>query len=923
MSHAAAHTVRAHDARSRAATLFSDPLSAAVSLKKEVQIHGEVNLKKHVQRLVAAQKYRDVPKTQRSYAVVVNGPSALRGKYERAGELNGYPLYKCPTGQHMWCEPGAGKWRISDSSMDDWRFSASVVPGVELPPRSGWEALNESRGVLAPHLLREAAFNLKPMPACNRGHRLRPDVRGSHRCDMCGISGTAYRCPEASCDYDMCKPCYEQVHETCQAAASSLAAEDVDAMIQKLLAKDSTGQEVVFRVRDGATLAEEWAKIGSALGSDQASQHVCFTPRDIDANRSWLSYLLEGAEDAEDLWTEGLESMRKSLKAEAALGTLGSTVPAICCVARGEASILETSHPYDAKRFQWRKQVHMDGAAALDVFFCQKSCTLDKSARFRIFSGGLRRPAAGAGSRVEITVPGAKGDKVWGTVAFRSEGRWLVNLDVQEEVDSDLSATDQTGWPAVGDEVEAKSGSWHRATISEVCEDGTFLVDWFDKDGQDRKKQRSEIRRPVLRPFDHRNLDDLPRFAAFPSLAKDRQCTAVCLDEPRSVHVRFAAGHSAVDEQGYTPMVGDEIASFALDPSCPLAPLSIGSFVAPGPAQEQGVAAGWYVDLVATLGGPSRSELSELLKTLGGCEVNIKDLNALTEAVFRNIAEVQTRFNEDLRAMRDITLIFTNSCSPKQVLVLPEAHVKFPDTTAASSEIPCFQLTAGSHASEHPPDTVTVGPHGCELKKFDNGSVTWWCDDRSPHCTRESEGPKVRWSCRTHGYDLCRGCVKHHMTNAKPLPVGLNVELASLTNGGCCHAAGVRADWTLDLRKTLHFNRHLKASMPDVFSRLTECAEEAAKKKRAKRKKKAARMEREAETADATPSEKPGKTKEELEELSPKLHDPGIETREFTLSWEEKDMFFEVVDRKMKALMSELGWSDPSELEGAVPFFDP
>ncbi|CAE6941667.1 Nlrc3, partial [Symbiodinium sp. CCMP2456] len=48
-----------------------------------------------------------------------------------------------------------------------------------------------------------------------------------------------------------------------------------------------------------------------------------------------------------------------------------------------------------------------------------------------------------------------------------------------------------------------------------------------------------------------------------------------------------------------------------------------------------------------------------------------------------------------------------------------------------------------------------------------------------------------------------------------------------------------------------------------------------------------------------------------------------IETREFTLSWEEKDMFFEVVDRKMKALMSELGWSDPSELEGAVPFFDP
>ena len=37
---------------------------------------------------------------------------------------------------------------------------------------------------------------------------------------------------------------------------------------------------------------------------------------------------------------------------------------------------------------------------------------MDKSARFRIFSGGLRRPAAGAGSRVEITVPGLVGVRV-------------------------------------------------------------------------------------------------------------------------------------------------------------------------------------------------------------------------------------------------------------------------------------------------------------------------------------------------------------------------------------------------------------------------------------------------------------------------------------------------------------------------------
>ena len=36
---------------------------------------------------------------------------------------------------------------------------------------------------------------------------------------------------------------------------------------------------------------------------------------------------------------------------------------------RGIGRVLETSHPYDAKRFSWRKEVHLDGADALEVFF--------------------------------------------------------------------------------------------------------------------------------------------------------------------------------------------------------------------------------------------------------------------------------------------------------------------------------------------------------------------------------------------------------------------------------------------------------------------------------------------------------------------------------------------------------------------------
>lgn len=47
------------------------------------------------------------------------------------------------------------------------------------------------------------------------------------------------------------------------------------------------------------------------------------------------------------------------------------------------------------------------------VGFCtfppgSRSCTLDQKARFRIFTGGLRRMCAGKFSRVEVAVPGAR-----------------------------------------------------------------------------------------------------------------------------------------------------------------------------------------------------------------------------------------------------------------------------------------------------------------------------------------------------------------------------------------------------------------------------------------------------------------------------------------------------------------------------------
>ncbi|CAJ1390002.1 unnamed protein product, partial [Effrenium voratum] len=143
----------------------------------------------------------------------------------------------------------------------------------------------------------------------------------------------------------------------------------------------------------------------------------------------------------------------------------------------------------------------------------------------------------------------------------------------------------------------------------------------------------------------------------------------------------------------------------------------------------------------------------------------------------------------------DLTLVFTDSCSPTQVTVLPEAHVQYPADLAASSEILQFALDAKKGGGV--PDVVKVSCHLHELTKFDNGSTTWLCDDKSPHCTRNTEGPQVRWSCRACGWDQCRGCVEHYSVQRPS--TSPNALLKRLNHTGPAYDAGVRADWQLDI----------------------------------------------------------------------------------------------------------------------------
>ncbi|CAJ1386189.1 unnamed protein product [Effrenium voratum] len=258
---------------------------------------------------------------QMSYGVRVTGPTKLAGKYERSGALNGMPLYIGENGQRIWFDQGLERWCLSES--EEWQFTAQAVPGVQEPPRAGWEAPDESWGVVPPDAFQKAALSVSPAPSCSKGHQLRPDVRTGHSCDLCRVSGTAFRCPDSGCDYDLCAPCHAKTLEELSSEARPIPEDQLAELLAKLRGKDSAGNDVVYRRFKGASLQEEWAKMGKSMGT------------------------------AEDFWTGCVAKLASSMQEAAGFS---------------HGVLLETEHPYSAKRFSWRKVVQLK-TDALEVFF--------------------------------------------------------------------------------------------------------------------------------------------------------------------------------------------------------------------------------------------------------------------------------------------------------------------------------------------------------------------------------------------------------------------------------------------------------------------------------------------------------------------------------------------------------------------------
>jgi len=591
------------------------------SLRQHLQlhIHGELSLKRNVQRLVASRNYLDKPRTERStpsFDCIQFGP--FSGTYERSGGYANRPKYvRKENGASIFWDEAAALWRVGDignpSTCPFYALKADGKAAGEVP-HCGWRVCDAWQGEV---------------------------------------------------DTGVFKAALER---------SKLQATDCAQLIAALSSKDGKS---VFRKAGDRSLVEEWRK------------------------------LHEPSLSADELWDLAVEEMQQRLLKASGLPD--------------GAQVVETAHPYEAKRCSWRREVHIKDAKGLMVRFASKSCTRDSRSCFRVFGGGQDRGCVGPGARVEVYASG--GAVVTGTVVERvAAGESLrIRLDFHERQQLGEEATvsrrvAQDLWPEVGDIVEAKymKSAWYRAEVVKAIppdldwyqgtrSPATYFIEWCDGNKEDNEKTICQLRRPLKPPQSNdRGLERLSRFSAVPDGLES--CYALCLENPKAAVVVY----------GKSQRVGNEVGVFAYDRSYPLTPISVENFAAKGPAQAKGVREGWYLDLPATALGPSRPLFARLLKGLGGVEIDGKEgasdqqMEKLLDAAFSDLDELLHRLNSQLRESTGTTLVFTSSASSQPVKLLPEALVCYDQIRRVGSEIRLFKVD-GKHVR---PDGFLEGEPG-------------------------------------------------------------------------------------------------------------------------------------------------------------------------------------------------------------------
>eukprot|EP00930_Biecheleria_cincta_P037431 TRINITY_DN25693_c0_g1_i1.p1 TRINITY_DN25693_c0_g1~~TRINITY_DN25693_c0_g1_i1.p1 ORF type:complete len:1416 (-),score=266.94 TRINITY_DN25693_c0_g1_i1:75-4322(-) len=120
-----------------------------------------------------------------------------------------------------------------------------------------------------------------------------------------------------------------------------------------------------------------------------------------------------------------------------------------------------------------------------------------------------------------------------------------------------------------------------------------------------------------------------------------RRCFTVCAQDPKCVSITFTDGMK----------VGDEIEGFKFDPACPLTPVSIAGFKAVGPAQLEGVMAGWFLDIVDLLQDEAfqdmEGDFGEMPRSMSDIAIDLKGFEKRLQALLE-ITDVTLQFHNGL-----------------------------------------------------------------------------------------------------------------------------------------------------------------------------------------------------------------------------------------------------------------------------------
>ncbi|CAJ1331218.1 unnamed protein product [Effrenium voratum] len=383
---------------------------------KEFQVHGELCLKKHVQRLVASVKYREAPKFERSRNVEMTKAGHLNGTYAKVGSHNNAPLYRSEGGW-IFYDRAAGLWKVSESSAED------------AGPKVG-DTVTAERGGGPPQAGVVSKLAGSSVEICWADGSEEDKMQPKDEVTVAASAATQFK---------------DNGTFLLQATQDAFIQDRAPPVSGWMATPESGGYLEPDAFKDAmATLGLDESSSKSLadqlLSAISSGKQVVLRRPSVDLSFDGLWDKLGREEDAASAWKKATQAAVSKY-----LDSKGISK---------DCQVIQTEHPYPATSHSWTKDLKIPGTKGMKFVFSKMCVTYDSCASFYIRSGGISKPSVGPGMRVEVE--GKDGLRRFGSVVEVAEekGGRLVRLDYMgtavfnkyDQVEVQKCAGDDDSW---------------------------------------------------------------------------------------------------------------------------------------------------------------------------------------------------------------------------------------------------------------------------------------------------------------------------------------------------------------------------------------------------------------------------------------------------------------------------------------------